>query len=158
MQNERRKQTTPPPDLLITTPGSLQAMMMGEVLRKHLTAVRFIVIDEIHELAGSKRDAQLSVVLERPVELSGEVQCIGISATVGNPDVIGLFLCDKRPYTIVQIPVAKTLDFIVRFAGDLFLDQMKLIEKCIASHTSTLVFANTRTIIGAIGHALQRRE
>jgi ATP-dependent Lhr-like helicase len=92
------------------------------------------------------------------VELSDEVQRIGISATVGNLDVIGLFPCGKRHYTIVQIPVAKTLDFIVWFAGDLFLDQMKLIEKCIDSHTSTLVFANTRTITGAIGHPLQRRE
>ena len=156
-QNDRRKQATHPPDLLITTPESLQAMMMGKVLRKHLAGVRFIVIDEIHELAGSKRGAQLSVGLERLMELSGEVQRIGISATVGNPDVIGKFLCGKRPYTVVQVPVAKTLDITVRFAGESFADQTKLIEKCIDSHTSTLVFTNTRSVAEAIGHALRER-
>lgn len=156
-QTDRRKQATHPPDLLITTPESLQAMMMGKVLRKHLAGVRFIVIDEIHELAGSKRGAQLSVGLERIMELSGEVQRIGISATVGNPDVIGQFLCGRRPYTIVQVPVAKTLDLTVRFAGESFADQTKLIEKCIDSHTSTLVFTNTRSVAEAIGHALRER-
>lgn len=156
-QADRRKQATHPPDLLITTPESLQAMMMGKVLRKHLAGVRFVVIDEIHELAGSKRGAQLSVGLERLMELSGEVQRIGISATVGNPDVIGQFLCGKRPYTIVQVPVAKTLDLTVRFAGESFQDQIHLIEKCIDAHTSTLVFTNTRSVAEAIGHALRER-
>ncbi|MDR0439062.1 MAG: DEAD/DEAH box helicase [Methanocalculaceae archaeon] len=156
-QNVRRKQAAHPPDLLITTPESLQAMMMGKILRKHLSGVRFIIVDEIHELAGSKRGAQLSVTLERLVELSGEIQRIGISATVGNPNVIGLFLCGKRPCTIVQIPVAKTLDLTVQFGGESFADQTKQIEKCIDSHTSTLVFVNTRNVAEAIGHALRER-
>lgn len=156
-QTDRRKHATHPPDLLITTPESLQAMMMGKVLRKHLAAVRYLVIDEIHELAGGKRGAQLSIGMERLVELSGEVQRIGISATVGNPDVIGQFLCGKRPCTIVQVPVAKTLDLTVRYAGEAFSDQTRLIERCIDSHTSTLVFTNTRSVAEAIGHALRER-
>ncbi|HJK02387.1 MAG TPA: DEAD/DEAH box helicase [Methanocorpusculum sp.] len=156
-QTQRRKQATHPPDLLITTPESLQAMMMGKVLRKHLSGVRFIVIDEIHELACSKRGAQLSICLERIMELSGEAQRIGISATVGNPNVIGQFLCGKRPFTIVQVPISKTLDITVQFAGKSFTDQTKFIEKCINAHTSTLIFTNTRSVAEAIGHALQER-
>ncbi len=156
-QTDRRKQATHPPDLLITTPESLQAMMMGKVLRKHLAAVRYVIVDEIHELADGKRGAQLSVALERVAELAGEFQRIGISATVGNPEVVGRFLCGKRPCTIVQVPVAKTLDLSVKFAGESFGDQTKMIGKCIDSHTSTLVFTNTRSVAEAIGHALLPR-
>ncbi len=156
-QNDRRKQALHPPDLLITTPESLQAMMMGKVLRKHLAAVRYVIVDEIHELADGKRGAQLSVALERVAELSGEFQRIGISATVGNPELVGRFLCGKRSCTIVQVPVAKTLDLSVKFAGESFGEQTKLIGKCIDAHTSTLVFTNTRSVAEAIGHALLPR-
>ena len=157
-QNDRRKQATHPPDLLITTPESIQAMFMGKVLRKHLAGVRYVIVDEIHELAASKRGCQLSVALERIDELAGNFQRIGISATVGNPELVGEFLCGKRPCQVVAVPVAKTLDLSVRFAGEGFGEQVKLIEKCIDSHTSTLVFTNTRSVAEAIGNAFSARE
>ena len=157
-QNDRRKQATHPPDLLITTPESIQAMFMGKVLRKHLAGVRYVIVDEIHELAASKRGCQLSVALERITELAGDFQRIGISATVGNPELVCQFLCGKRPCQVVSVPVAKTLDLSVRFAGEGFGEQVQLIEKCIDSHTSTLVFTNTRSVAEAIGNAFAARE
>lgn len=156
-QNERRKQATNPPDVLITTPESLQAMFMGKVLRKNLEGVRYVIVDEIHELADGKRGCQLSVALERLVELSGEFQRIGISATVGNPDVVGKFLCGKRPFEIIRVPVAKTLDLSVKFAGESFNDQTKFISEYIDWFNSTLVFTNTRSVAEAIGHSLLNR-
>jgi ATP-dependent Lhr-like helicase len=154
---ERRKQALSPPDLLITTPETFQALFMGKRLRKHLAQVRFVIIDEIHELAGSKRGAQLSVALERLHVYAGEFQRIGLSATVGNPDEIARFLCGDRPFSVVQVPVAKHLDITVRFVGDNFEHQTKILSKALNREGSTLVFVNTRVTAEALGHALYGR-
>jgi len=118
--NKRRKQPLSPPDLLITTPETVQAIFMGKCLRKHLSSVKFVIIDEIHELAGSKRGAQIAVALEWIHVYAGDFQRIGLSATVGNPDDIGKFLCGTRPFSIVQVPVAKQLEIAVRHIRDNF--------------------------------------
>ena len=154
---DRRKQALSPPDLLITTPETVQAMFMGKVLRKHLAGVRFVIIDEIHELAGSKRGAQLAVALERLVEHAGEFQRIGLSATVGNPGDVGKFLCGERPFSLVSVPVAKHLDIRVKYIGDSFDRQAECVAKSIDRHGSTLVFTNTRVTAEALGHALYSR-
>ncbi|MDD1707772.1 MAG: DEAD/DEAH box helicase [Methanoregulaceae archaeon] len=154
---ERRKQALSPPELLITTPETLQALFMGRVLRKHLKNIRYVVIDEIHELAGSKRGAQLSVALERLVRYSGEFQRIGLSATVGNPDEMGRFLCGTRDFSVVAVPVTKRLHITVEFAGDSFERQAKWVSDVIDRFGSTLIFVNTRVTAEALGHQLFAR-
>ena len=151
---ERRKQALSPPDLLITTPETLQALFMGKRLSKHLENVQFVIIDEIHEMAGSKRGAQLTVALERLAEYAGEFQRIGLSATVGNPETIGRFLCGARPCEIVQVPVAKQLEITVSFVGDNFKHQVQALDRLLGHEGSTLVFVNTRVTAEALGHAL----
>jgi len=151
---ERRKQALSPPDLLITTPETVQALFMGKRLRKHLAQVRFVIIDEIHELAGSKRGAQLAVALERLHVYAGEFQRIGLSATVGNPEDIARFLCGARPFSVVSVPVAKQLDITVKFVGDNFQQQTEALSKALKRQGSTLVFVNTRVTAEALGHAL----
>jgi ATP-dependent Lhr-like helicase len=54
-QNARRKQALKPPDLLITTPETLQAILPASRMREHLGAVRWVVIDEVHQLAKDRR-------------------------------------------------------------------------------------------------------
>jgi ATP-dependent Lhr-like helicase len=154
---ERRKQALSPPDLLITTPETVQALFMGKRLRQHLAHVRFVIVDEIHELAGSKRGAQLAVALERLRVYAGEFQRIGLSATVGNPEDIARFLCGKRPFAIVQVPVAKNLHIEVRYAGDDFKHQTGVLSRMLRREGSTLVFVNTRVTAEALGHALFER-
>jgi ATP-dependent Lhr-like helicase len=154
---ERRRQAKSPPDLLITTPETLQAIFMGSVIRNHYRQVRYVIVDEIHELAGSKRGVQLAIALERLIPYAGEFQRIGLSATVGNPDEMGRFLCGNRPFSVIRVPVAKQLAINVKFVGDSFSDQAASVGRCIDRHRSTLIFVNTRVTAEALGHALYSR-
>ncbi len=167
-QSERAKQSRNPPDMLITTPETFQIMFTGKRLRKHLESVRWVVVDEIHELAGDERGAQLSVGLERLYELVLEknhiFQRIGLSATVGTPLEVARFLggFEKnkfRSVEIVEVDVTKHIDINVEipsvkktdypFAKKLKIEPFSFasLRRCkefVDKHTSTLLFINTR--------------
>ena len=153
-QSERRKQTLSPPDLLVTTPETLQAIFMGRRLREHLKQVKFVILDEIHDLAGTKRGAQMSIALERLVRYAGEFQRVGLSATVGNPEEIARFMAGKRPFSIVEIPVTNLLAITVELTGDRFEDQVKVVRHHLKTGPPTLIFVNTRSTAESLGHEL----
>ncbi|MDP6156909.1 MAG: DEAD/DEAH box helicase [Candidatus Thermoplasmatota archaeon] len=88
-QSERNRQSRIPPDFLITTPETLQILFTGSRLVRHLEEVRFVVVDEIHDICPNVRGAQLSVVLERLEKISNHcVTRIGLSATVGFDSIV----------------------------------------------------------------------
>jgi ATP-dependent Lhr-like helicase len=153
-QGERRKQALSPPDLLVTTPETLQAIYMGRRLREHLRQVRFVILDEIHDLAGTKRGAQMNIALERLVRYAGEFQRIGLSATVGNPDEVARFMTGTRPFTIIEVPVTRHIAITVELSGDRFEDQVKMMRKHLQNGPPTLIFVNTRAAAESLGHEL----
>ncbi len=87
-ESKRRRILADPPDCLLTTPESLEAMLISTRTDnvRMFENVRAVVVDEIHAFAGDDRGWHLLSVLERLTRLSGrEIQRIGLSATVGNP-------------------------------------------------------------------------
>ena len=167
-QSERAKQAKSPPDMLITTPETLQILFTGRRIRSYLSTIRWVVVDEVHELAGDERGAQLAVGLERLLELTRyeghEFQRIGLSATVGLPVEVARYLggmehSQFRPVTVLEIDVTKHIDIQVEmptidkndfsFANKLSMEPISfaLLRRCkelIDAHTSTLLFINTR--------------
>ncbi|MEM2108312.1 MAG: DEAD/DEAH box helicase, partial [Candidatus Bathyarchaeia archaeon] len=160
---ERARQSRSPPDILITTPETLQAILSGWQLRQHLQSLRWVIVDEVHELADSKRGSQLALALERVRSLIGkEFQTIGLSATIGSPEKVAQFLVgDKRPVEIIHVPVAKMMRLQVIFPqpteGDVKLAEqlythpevaarLRVIRDYMSKHKSVLLFTNTRSV------------
>lgn len=167
-QYARRKQAIKPPNLLITTPESLQAILPGKRLRYHLRTVFAVIIDEVHDLADSKRGIQLSLGLERLDRLVGNpVQRIGLSATVGNPKEVASLLGGSRSANTVwagygtrrmdlrvDVPVptekhralAKKISYPPHSVA-----RLEAIIDLISSHQSVILFTNTRSFSEVLG-------
>jgi ATP-dependent Lhr-like helicase len=89
--HQRRQFLIEPAELLMTTPESLEVMLVSQRVDEHklFDDLRVVVIDEVHALAGTDRGAHLMSVIERLVRVSKhDVQRVGLSATVGNPHAI----------------------------------------------------------------------
>ncbi|MEM2136741.1 MAG: DEAD/DEAH box helicase [Candidatus Methanomethylicia archaeon] len=162
-QSERLAQAKSPPDLLITTPETFQIILAGRVLRKGLTSLRWVVVDEVHELAEDKRGVQLSLALERLRKLIGhDFQMVGLSATIGSPGVVGKFLVgNDRSIEIVRVPVARLMKLSVVFPEPSKEDydlatkiythpevsaRLRFIRGLLEKYNSVLLFVNTRAI------------
>jgi ATP-dependent Lhr-like helicase len=149
--------------MLITTPETLQAIMPGWIMRQHLQQVRWVIVDEVHEMADSKRGSQLALALERLRWITGkEFQLIGLSATIGSPEKVGQFLVGNgRGIEIVKVPVARLMKLKILFpkptskdnelASTLFTHpevaaRLRIIRQLIEKQKSVLLFTNTRAI------------
>ncbi|MEI7546330.1 MAG: DEAD/DEAH box helicase, partial [Mycobacteriaceae bacterium] len=152
---QRRALLSAPPDILITTPESL-FLMLTSAARDTLADVQCVIIDEVHAVAGTKRGAHLALSLERlDALLPQPAQRIGLSATVRPPEEVARFLTGGRPTTIVRPPSAKTFDLAVQVPvpdmanlenNTIWPDVEARIVDLIESHSSTIVFANSRRL------------
>ncbi|RLJ07847.1 MAG: hypothetical protein DRP12_01565, partial [Candidatus Aenigmatarchaeota archaeon] len=155
---ERLMQAENPADMLISTPETLQAILLGKKLRKALENLRWIVIDELHELLPSKRGIQLSIGLERLKSfLKQKPQLIALSATLGNPEEAAEWLnkdCKivntvprRKPRIEILKPKPEEADY--RLAEKLLTSpelaaRLRTIKQVVEGRDSVLIFTNTR--------------
>ncbi len=170
MASERRKQLAAPPNVLITTPESLQNLLLSKALKSALKALDTVIVDEVHELYYNKRGAQLSIALERISELAGGFKRIGISATVGDPHAVERFMFNGRPHEVVRASTRKQYNLLVEFPekpvaehadfrktyslDDQSLARIERVAALIGSANATIVFVNTRSVAESLGSKL----
>ena len=160
---ERLQQSRSPPDMLITTPETLQAILPGRNMRRHLKQTRWVIVDEVHELAEDKRGSQFSLALERlRLITERDFQVIGLSATIGSPEKVAKFLVGtERPVEIVRVPVARFMNLEIVYPAPNEADhalasrlythpevaaRLRVIKQLIEGHRAVLLFTNTRSI------------
>ena len=161
-QRERKQFLAEPSDILLTTPESLEAMLMSARIPagRLFAGLRAVVIDEIHAFAGEDRGAHLASILERLSRYCGQdVQRIGLSATVGNPEEIGRWVQGRsqRPSAVISPPKAHV-------APQLTLDYVGSVEN--AAHViatlhqgkKRLVFVDSRKRVEEVGRLLLGRR
>lgn len=154
-QAERQRQKKQPPQILITTPESLHLLMTSKDYVQYFENTDAIIIDEWHELLGSKRGVQTELAISRLKGLAPAMSVWGISATIGNLDeaLNVLIPWDHQHKTIVRSELKKHIrtytllpDEIESYpwAGHLGLRLLHKIKPLLKKYRSTLAFTNTR--------------
>ncbi|GAA3850638.1 DEAD/DEAH box helicase [Saccharothrix violaceirubra] len=157
-----------PPDILLTTPESLEAMLVSaNVDHKRVFAdLRAVVVDEVHAFAGDDRGWHLLAVLERLTRIAGRpVQRVGLSATVGNPHDLLTWLQGSgrgsRPAQVVapeadSPPTAPaSVDIEVDYVGS--VSNAATIIATLHQGRKRLVFCDSRQLVEELGAALRSR-
>src|ERR1041384_5665854 len=114
-QSERQAMLRRPPDVLITTPESLYLILTSRA-REMVAGAEWVIVDEIHAVAQTKRGAHLALTLERLDHAAGApLQCIGLSATQRPLEEVGRFLVGGgRDCTVIDTGMRKQLDLEIR--------------------------------------------
>lgn len=161
----RKRQVLDRPDLLLTTPESLESMLVSTLANPHelFRDLRAVVIDEVHAFAGDDRGWHLLAVLERVSRIAGRpLQRIGLSATVGNaPELLSWLQGSNRSAGIGSSVVAPdsapsaTVDMQLDFVGSEG-NAAKLIS-ALNRGEKRLVFADSRRTVETVALALRER-
>ena len=156
-QTARRRQVTERPDFLLTTPESLESILVSATLDPHvvLADVRAVIIDEVHAFAGDDRGWHLLAVLERITRIAGRpLQRIGLSATVGNPDQLLTWLQGSnhpsRPATVVapEVAGASEVDLQLDYVGS--IENAATVISQLHQGEKRLVFADSRKTVESL--------
>ncbi|MBX6721612.1 MAG: DEAD/DEAH box helicase [Dactylosporangium sp.] len=166
---ERRRILRERPDVLLTTPESLESMLVSKNVdhRTYFGELHAVVVDEIHAFAGDDRGWHLLAVLERLTHLIGHpVQRIGLSATVGNPSRLLTWLQGSgakiRPASLVAPDLDPTVsaaaiptDIQLDYVGS--LDNAATVIASLHAGEKRLVFCESRKTVEELGQLLRGR-
>lgn len=153
---ERKSQFSKPPQILITTPESIHVIMATPGYSTFFQYLDTIVVDEWHELLGSKRGVQTELALSKIMTLRPECNIWGISATIGNMEEAATILLHTIPEnrrTGIKADIHKNIQLksvipdemeTYPWAGHLGLKLADRVAEIIRSSKTTLVFTNTR--------------
>jgi ATP-dependent Lhr-like helicase len=158
---EKQKMARNPPHILITTPESLAIALNAPKFREALKNTHVVIVDEIHELASSKRGSHLSLSIERLEHLAQRpIQRVGLSATIAPLEEIAMFLVgyrdsgDLRDCVIVDARFDKKLSIrvkvpvidIIHTPAEVINESIyKSVIDLVQRHRTTLIFTNTRS-------------
>ena len=157
--SERTKQKNKMPDLLITTPESLQLLLATKDYAKTFANCTAIVIDEWHELLGTKRGVQMELALSRLKTIAPKMRIWGISATIGNLELAQEVLLGNNSEALKNSVLIKaninkkiTVKSIIPekmetfpWRGHMGLHLIADVAKIIRKSKTTLIFTNTRS-------------
>ena len=169
---DRRKLLRRPPEILITTPESLNLMLTSKDGQRALLGIQSVILDEIHSVVNGKRGVYLMAGIERLARNTGEFQRIALSATVKPMELVARYvggrrLVDGRPVeravALAQSRQAKEYRIEVRFApsleeaapeDDFWQPIVESLYGIVSANRSTLVFVNSRRLCESLAHKL----
>ena len=179
-QADRRRILRHPPEILITTPESLNLMLSSPSGRSLFSALSTVILDEIHSLVNNKRGVHLITAVDRLVPLSGEFQRIALSATVKPLELTGRFVGGyrlsgdskqpqfiPRPVSIVQSDSVKKYEISVDSPPLLNLEKtadsnwkplVETFREIVKKNRSTLIFANSRSLVEKVTFKINEGE
>ncbi|OYT41990.1 MAG: large helicase [Candidatus Aenigmarchaeota archaeon ex4484_224] len=165
----RRQQAEFPPKILIATLETLQPILVGKKMREHLKNIKFVIVDEVHEVIDSKRGVQLSLALQR-LSLISNFQLILLSATVSEEEkVIRAFGLGKK-FEIVKALEKREKEIKVIYPSSLPKDKeiseklliplssasrLRKVLELIEGSQSSLLFTNTREFAEILGSRIK---
>ncbi|MGH7173494.1 MAG: DEAD/DEAH box helicase, partial [Gemmataceae bacterium] len=156
---ERRRIRRNPPDILLTTPESVAVLLSQAMARQLFAGLRWVVVDEVHALAASKRGADLALSLERLTELAGgRLQRIGMSATATPLTEAARWLAGDR-CAIARTGEETRLQFTLvplEESGHFLANLVDRIMPEVRANRATLVFTNSRRLAEQLSWALRR--
>ncbi len=152
-----------PPDCLLTTPESLEAILVSSRLphAQFFQNLQAIVVDEVHAFAGDDRGWHLLAVLERLQKLAGrDLQRIGLSATVGNPSDLSTWLAtgSKRAGRVIRPPGSDTQEPHVELDYVAKLENTATVIAALHKGEKRLVFVDSRARVEKLAAELRSRD